>query len=180
MSKVQAVSAMIVLLVAGYIRAGTQTDPRQPQENVSVSRIVHEYGDAWNKHDMNALGQLFLPDADFVNVAGYRWKGREALQKNHAFMHGTIAAEDRSGVTAIPERHGAFRESTWAFTNIDVKLPTTNVAIAHATWRLTGHAASGTTGTTEPRTGIMIFVLIRNGDLWKISAAQNTETTGIK
>jgi ketosteroid isomerase-like protein len=147
---------------------------------VHVPRIVHEYADAWNKHDMNTLGQLFAPDADFVNVAGYRWKGREALQKNHAYIHGTIAAGDRSGVTGLPERHGAFRESTFAFTNIEVKLPTTNVAIAHATWRLTGHAASGTMGTTGPRTGIMTFVLIRDGNLWKISAAQNTDTTGLR
>jgi len=178
-SRVQAIWALIVL-VAGYIDAGAQTYPQQPKEHVPVSRVVQEYADAWNKHDMNTLGQLFAQDADFINVGGYRWKGREALQKNHAYMHGTIAAEDRSDVTALPERHGAFRESTWAFTNIDVKMPTKNVAIAYATWRLTGHAASGptTTGTTGPRTGIMTFVLIRNGDLWKISAAQNTETTG--
>ena len=175
---------MIVLLLASYIEAGAgaQTYPGQPQEHVAVSRIVQEYADAWNKHDMNTLGQLFAPDADFVNVAGYRWKGREALQKNHAYMHGTIAAEDLSGVTAIPGRHGAFRESTFAFPDIDVKLATTNVAIAYATWRLTGHAASGTTatGTTEPRTGIMMFVLVRSGDLWTIAASQNTDTTGIR
>ena len=180
MNKLQAVSAMIVLLVAGCIEAGAQTNPGQPQDHVAVSRTVREYGDAWNKHDMNALGQLFAPDGDFVNVGGYRWTGREAIQKNHAYMHGSIPAGDRSGVTALSERHGAFRESTWAFTNIDVKSPKTNVAIAFATWRLTGHAASGTTGTTAPRTGIMMFVLIRNGDLWKISAGQNTETIGIK
>ena len=173
MSSVQAISGMIVLLVAGCIEAGAQTDPGQPQDQVAVSRIVREYGDAWNKHDMNQLGQLFAPNADFINVAGYRWTGREPIQKNHAYMHGTIPAGDRSGVTALPERHGAFKASTWEFTNIDVKLPTTNVAIAHATWRLTGHAASGTTGTTAPRTGIMTIVLIRSGDLWKISAAQN-------
>jgi ketosteroid isomerase-like protein len=180
MSRVQKISGMIVLLVAGRIEAGAQASPEQPQEHVAVSRIVNEYADAWNKHDMNTLGQLFAPDADFVNVGGYRWKGRDALQKNHAYMHGTIAAGDRSGVTGLPERHGAFRESTLAFTNIDVKMPTPNVAIAHATCRLTGHAASGTTGTTAPRTCIMTLVLIRNGDLWRISAAQNTETTGIR
>lgn len=180
MSRVQAISGMFVLLVAGYIEAGAQALPEQPQDHLAVSRIVNEYGDAWNKRDMNALGELFAPDADFVNVAGQRWKGREALQKNHAYMHGTIGAEDRSGVTGLRERHGAFRESTWEFTNIDVILPTTNVAIAYATWRLTGHTVSGVTGTTDPRTGIMIFVLIRSGDLWKIAASQNTETLGIK
>jgi len=176
----QAIAGMVVLFVAGYIEARAQNLSRTSQEQLAVSRIVQEYSDAWNKHDMNTLGQLFASDADFVNVGGYRWKGREALQKNHAYMHGTIAAGDRSGVTALPERHGAFRESTFAFTNIDVRLPTTNVAIAHATWRLTGHAASGPTasGTTAPRTGIMTLVLIRNGDLWEISAAQNTETAG--
>ena len=114
---------------------------------------------------IDALLVGYSPDADFVNVGGYRWKGRVALQKNHAYMHGTIAADDRSDVTGLRERHGAFRESTWMFTNIDVNFPTPNVAIAHATWRLTGHAVSGVTDTTDPRTGIMIFVLIRNGDL---------------
>jgi ketosteroid isomerase-like protein len=173
---------MIVLSAAGCIEAGAQSDPQQPQENATVSRIVQEYADAWNKHDMNALGQLFAPDADFVNVAGQRWKGREVLQKNHAYMHGTIDAEDRSGVTGLRERHGAFRESKWEFTSIDAKLPTPDVAIAHATWRLTGHGASGVTatGTTAPRIGIMSFVLVRNGESWKISASQNTETIGIK
>lgn len=180
MSRVQAIGGMIVLLAAGFIEAGAQTDPGQPQEHMAVSRIMKEYGDAWNNHDMNALGQLFAPDADFVNVAGFRWKGREALQKNHAYMHGTIAADDRSDVTGLRERHGAFRESTWVFTNIDVKLPAPNAAIAHATWRLTGHAVSGVTGTADPRSGIMIFVLIRNGDLWTITASQNTETLGVR
>jgi ketosteroid isomerase-like protein len=171
---------MSALFVAGHIDAGAQTPPHQPRERMSESRIVQSYADAWNRHDMDALGQLFAADADFVNAAGYRWTGREAIQKNHAYMHGTIAADDRSGVTALLERHGAFRESTFAFTNLDVKSPTPNVAIAYATWRLTGHAASGTAGTTEPRTGIMTFVLSRNGDLWKISAGQNTETARIK
>jgi ketosteroid isomerase-like protein len=171
---------MTVLLVAGYIEAGPQTNPGQPQEHGAVSRVVYEYADAWNKHDMNALGQLFAPDADFVNVAGQRWKGREVLQKNHAYMHGTIAADERSDVTGLRERHGAFSESTFTFTNIDVRLLTTNVAIAHATWRLTGHTASGTTATTQPRTGIMVFVLVRNGDPWKIATSQNTETISVK
>jgi uncharacterized protein (TIGR02246 family) len=180
MSRVQAISGMIVVFVASYIEAGAQNKSRTSQEQLAVSRIVQEYADAWNKHDMNTLGQLFAPDADFVNVGGYRWKGREALQKNHAYVHGTIAAVDKGGVTALPARHGVFRDSTFKFTEIDVKLPTPNVAIAHATWRLTGHAASGptATGTTAPRTGIMTLVLIRNRGLWKISAAQNTETMG--
>jgi ketosteroid isomerase-like protein len=179
MTGVQAVSAMIVLLAVGCIEADAQT-PGGTQERAAVSRIVQEYGDAWNANDMNALGQLFAPDADFVNVAGFRWTRREAIQKNHAYMHGTIGADDLSGVTALPERHGAFRGSTWAFTNIDAKLLATNMAVAFATWRLTGHAASGTTGTTEPRTGIMILVLARDGEAWTISAAQNTETVGIR
>ena len=109
MSSVQTISGMILLLLAGFIEAGAQASPEQSQEHVAVSRIVNEYADAWNKHDMNALGQLFAPDADFVNVGGYRWKHRETLQKNHAYMHGTIAAGDLSGVTALPARHGAFR-----------------------------------------------------------------------
>jgi len=39
---------------------------------------------------MDAFGRLFTPDADFVNVAGSWWKGRVAIQHNHAYSHGTI------------------------------------------------------------------------------------------
>ena len=30
---------------------------------------------AWNAHDMKAFASFFADDADFVNVAGLRWKG---------------------------------------------------------------------------------------------------------
>ena len=43
---------------------------------------------------MTSFGQCFAVDADFVNVTAQWWKGRHALQKNHAYLHGTIDVSD--------------------------------------------------------------------------------------
>jgi uncharacterized protein (TIGR02246 family) len=36
----------------------------------TVTRVVNAFADAWNRHDMEALAQLFATDAEFVNVVG--------------------------------------------------------------------------------------------------------------
>jgi hypothetical protein len=39
-------------------------------EEDSVRKVVADFGDAWNKHDPDAILALFTEDADWVNVAG--------------------------------------------------------------------------------------------------------------
>jgi hypothetical protein len=42
----------------------------------AVRMVVADYGDAWNRHDPNAILALFTDDADWVNVAGSLWHGQ--------------------------------------------------------------------------------------------------------
>ena len=52
----------------------------------AVRKVVNGFQETWNRHDMNALGALFTQDADFVNIFGTHWKGRESIQLNtHSF-----------------------------------------------------------------------------------------------
>ena len=135
----------------------------------AVRKAVKSFAETWDQHDMNALAALFAPDADFVNVTGRWWKGRQEIQTNHAFTHGTIP-QSGPGVDVSARAYGVFKVSTFRFDRIDVRFIRPDVAVAHGTWTMLGDAR-----TNEPRHGTMTFVVTRDCDRWLISAVQNTE-----
>ena len=131
--------------------------------------VVNGLPEAWNRHDMNAYGALFTPDADFVNVAGTHWKGRESIQLNTAFLHGAIPA-DSAGVTLPKSAYGIFKTSTWTIKQVDVRLLRKDVAVAHVQGELQGDAR-----TKDPRHTLLVMVLTKENGSWLIAVAQNTE-----
>ncbi|MGA2418973.1 MAG: SgcJ/EcaC family oxidoreductase [Candidatus Acidiferrum sp.] len=135
-----------------------------------VRKTVGGFAQNWNNHDMDAFGNLFATDADFVNVAGDWWKGRQDIQMEHAYSHGTIPA-DTKGFEALRTYYGIFKSSTLRFTQMEVRFLRRDVAVAHASWELLGD-----TRTPNPRQGIFTFVLARQDGGWFIAAAQNTES----
>ncbi|HET9001598.1 MAG TPA: SgcJ/EcaC family oxidoreductase [bacterium] len=135
----------------------------------AVRRAVNGFAEAWNRHDMDGLGALFTPDADFVNVTGRWWKGRQGIQTSHAFTHATIS-QSSPGVDVPAHAYGIFKVSNFHFDRIDVRLIRPDVAIAHGAWTMVGDSR-----TTESRSGTMTFVVTRDRDRWLIRAAQNTE-----
>jgi len=135
-----------------------------------VRIVVAGFATTWNRHDLDAFGKLFAPDADFVNVAGVLWTGRQSIQAQHAYSHGTIPA-DSPGFSEEDRRYyGIFKSSTLRFDQIDVRFLRKEVAIAHVNWELLDDAR-----TQNPRRGVFIFVLTRQNAAWLITAAQNTE-----
>lgn len=52
----------------------------------SPKSIITGFQQAWNAHDATALAQLFVEDADFVNVTGLWWTNRERIRKAHALV----------------------------------------------------------------------------------------------
>lgn len=135
-----------------------------------IRHTVAMFADAWNRHDMKAFGQLFAPDADFVNVQGVWWKGRAEIELHHAYSHGTISKSEAATLNPQLRHYGMFRHSTMAFQSITVRLIRPDLAIAHVSWRLTGDSR-----TTVARTGMLTFVLAPTNGRWLIVAAQNTE-----
>jgi uncharacterized protein (TIGR02246 family) len=139
-----------------------------PNDENDVRNTVKGFSESWNDHDMEAFGRLFAVDADFVNVAGDRWKGRHDIQMQHAYSHGTIPA-DSQGSEAF-RYYGIFKTSKLRFTEVDVRFLQKDVAVAHAGWELLGDSRS-----PNPRQGVFLFVLVRQDGHWLITAAQNTE-----
>jgi ketosteroid isomerase-like protein len=141
----------------------------EPNDARDVRQMVSGFAENWNRHDMEAFGRLFAPDADFVNVTGIHMKGRDEIQSHHAWSHGAIPESTQVPQT-LPQNYGIFKNSTMKFDTIDVRFLQKDVALAYVNWQLSGDAR-----TSTPRRGVFLFVLTRQGGPWLISAAQNTE-----
>jgi uncharacterized protein (TIGR02246 family) len=132
---------------------------RQIHDEARVNAVVHEFEDAWNRHDMDALALLFAPDADFVNVIGMRWVGRDVIRQNHAASHATI-----------------FKSSTLKIGDTTIRFLRPDVATARSVWTLSG--ITSRSGQSAPtRTGILTHVLTRIDGQWLIELTQNTDIT---
>jgi uncharacterized protein (TIGR02246 family) len=148
--------------------------PAAQNDAEDVRNVVAGFATTWNRHDLDAFGKLFAPDADFVNVAGVSWTGRQSIQAQHAYTHGVIPA-DSPGFSEEDRRYyGIFKNSTLKFAQVDVRLLRKEVAIAHVNWELLADAR-----TQNPRHGVFMFVLTRQNAGWLIAAAQNTEINRI-
>ncbi len=151
-----------IILGAGIVHAASSDEE-------AVRKVVNGFAEAWNRHDTNARGALFTPDADFVNVTGTHWKGRESIQLNTAFLHGAIPA-DSAGVTLPKSAYGIFKTSNLTYKQIDVRFLRKDVAVAHVQNELQGDAR-----TKEPRHSLLVYILTKENGRWLIAVAQNTE-----
>jgi uncharacterized protein (TIGR02246 family) len=113
--------------------------------------------EAWNRHDMVALAQLFAADARFVNVVGMFWRSRTEIEAAHVATHKTIFANSRLTILAV-----------------EAQSLVTNCVAIHMRWRLEGQL--GMEGEQDvPRHGILLFILRAIDDNWEIIVAQNTD-----
>jgi len=144
--------------------------PKKPTtDEEAVRKVINEFAEAWNRHDTNARGVLFTPDADFVNIYGAHWKGRESIQLNHAFLHGTIPA-DSAGVTLPKSAYGIYKTSNVTHKQIDVRFLREDVAVVHALHELQGDAR-----TKDTRQTLLVYILTKENGRWLVAVAQNTE-----
>jgi uncharacterized protein (TIGR02246 family) len=45
--------------------------------------VIKALSDSWNSHDMANYAAQFTEDADFVNVVGMHWRGRQQIETMH-------------------------------------------------------------------------------------------------
>lgn len=122
-----------------------------------VTSIVKAFAESWNKHDMNEFAALFAPDAEFVNVVGLWWKGRAEIKAAHEFTHQTL-----------------FKNSLLTVTDVSVRFPAPQIAIARSPWKLEGHVTPDGAPLPE-RNGVLLNVLRQEGGRWFIIDSQNTD-----
>jgi len=127
----------------------------QSADEAAIRALEARQPEAWNHHDAKAYASLFTDVGDCVNIVGWWWKGRAEIEKKltDAYVY-------------------VFKESTLTITNVDIRLLTSDVAVAHVRWTLTG--ARTPSGLPVPQQGIQTHVLQKQNGQWLIAAFQNT------
>jgi uncharacterized protein (TIGR02246 family) len=116
------------------------------------------FQNAWNAHDMAALGGLFTRDATFVNRFGRLVRGVDEIVAMHAPIHKTV-----------------YRDSTLENEVIYVAYVVENVAVVHFWSRL----SAGTAHPSGPHQvdTMILAVLTRLEEKWLICALENVTLT---
>ena len=125
------------------------------EETAAIRQVEMKQQEAWNRHDAKAYANLFTQDGDCVNVVGWWWKGRAEIEKKLTAAYAFV-----------------FRESVLTITDVDVKFPVPEMAIAHVRWTMIGARTPG--ALPKPQEGIQTQLLQRQKDKWLIVAFQNT------
>ena len=123
-----------------------------------IDAVVSAVVDAWNRHDMKAYSALFTEDADFVNVVGMHFRGRPQIEAVHIDVHRNI-----------------FKNSNLHDVSTKETLENEETALTQTAWEMTGAEGLPGWNVSELRKGMMSLLLVRSGDRWLITAAQNTE-----
>ena len=126
-------------------------------EETKVLRVIESFAECWNRHDMKAFSELFATDAEFVNVVGLWWKGREEIKAAHEFTHQTL-----------------FKNSRLTIAEVFTRFPLPKIAITRCRWNLEGHVTPDGAPLPE-RNGILLNVLLQDKNTWLIIDSQNTD-----
>lgn len=119
--------------------------------------IPRLFAEAWHARDARALADLFVEDADFVNVVGLWWHNRADIQRAHHY-----------GLTTF------FRNSRIDARRVKVRQLGDSFATVHTRWKLTGQIDKQGAELGE-RFAVMLFVAERRADGWRVVAAHNTD-----
>jgi uncharacterized protein (TIGR02246 family) len=75
-----------------------------PGDRAALERIVGRLEAAWNAMDAAAFAAPFAGDADFVNIRGEHFRGRNAIATGHAAIFRTIYAGSTNHYTVEAAR----------------------------------------------------------------------------
>ena len=105
-------------------------------EDAAIREVQARQAAAWNAHDAVAYAKVFSEDGEVVNVLGWWWQGRAAIQSKLADAFAWV-----------------FRDRTLAITEVHTRFIDPSTAIAHVRWTLDG-AKVPPGAAAPPREGI--------------------------
>jgi uncharacterized protein (TIGR02246 family) len=147
----------VALIRSAVSPAGEAQPIGSSKDEEGIRKVLADFVDAWNKHDVKAFSMVFADDADFTNVRGKSAHGRLAIEKHHA-----------------PSFATKWKESNQKITETKIRLIKPDVAAVDARWELTG--AKDERGQERPmRKGLLNFVMIKERGAWLITVMHNTE-----
>ncbi len=149
---------LLSLVLPVGIAAAAEPGQRPEQAlQAAAEELAEQFRIDWNSHDMDAMGQLFTKDADFVNVLGMHLKGRAQIVARHKEIHVM-----------------QFKDSVWVTHSVASQLLSPEFGLVHVNWGMSGDRDPDG-APRKPRDGIFSWLLLRQRDgTWLIRSAHNT------
>ena len=142
----------ILLVLSGATLARAQTK----SDEDAVRALPRAFCEAWAKHDGHQLAAIMAEDVDFVTVGGAWFHGRADFEKYHTRL---LA--------------GRFRDSTNTPLETIVRFLAPDEAVVHWSWTIEGDK-NPDGSPREKRFGIMTMLAKKQGGVWRVIVAQNT------
>ncbi len=88
-----------VLMATGVAMSASAADLNDGPEAPARAMMA-----AWNAHDMKAMSEVFTLDAEWINVVGMRWVGRDQIMFAHTAFHNTMFKTNQQAVLSLTTR----------------------------------------------------------------------------
>jgi uncharacterized protein (TIGR02246 family) len=150
---------LLALAFAGSFESEALAQTAASPES-QIQHLLTQQEVAWNIGDSHSFGSAFTEDADFINILGQVFHGREAITQIHAIIFS-----------------GQFKGSHTTVTMRQFRQLTPDVVLVEALYELTGFQ-SLPPGIAATEAGVlktrMKYVFMKHDEIWQIVAAQNT------
>lgn len=127
-----------------------------PSDYEKINQIIENTATAWNENDGHGFADDYSQDADFVNIFGMTFKGKEVIENRHVKILETF-----------------LKGSIYKVTNIQLREVKPDVVIGHVYWQVT-NIQTPNDSHNESMKGVFTHVFVKNLDKWEITASQNT------
>jgi uncharacterized protein (TIGR02246 family) len=152
MKKVAVGLAILVVTITNPAMANTANDEQ------AVRKALASFDQAFNRHDADAVAALFTDDAEFINVAGMRWRGKAEIRRGTAFVLANI-----------------FQNTTIQTDSVSVRFPTRDTAIAVIAQHTVGSFVLPDGTRIASTNNRLTYFLVNAAGRWLITGGQNTE-----
>lgn len=122
-------------------------------EKDKILNVIAESTTAWNGRNLEKFSKFYTKNANFVNIFGERFIGRDQIKERHVKLH-----ENPTAKLIIPQ------------SDIDLSVIVPGVASAVMSWEI--HYDSSAIGAIY---GNWTWILVQFGDDWRIVSAHNTK-----
>ena len=136
---------------------GTQSDRKAPAENkVEIEEVIQRFEDVWNSHRIAELGKLLTEDAEWINVVGMWWRGKENVVKAVEILHA-----------------GMFREVNTRLANREIREIAPGVVIVTVTQTMDEYETPDGRRMSGVVDRLTLVVVKKDGE-WRITNGHNT------
>ena len=147
-------AAVLVVPALARAQSNVASIEYDRKEEKKIRELYNKFEDAWNKHDVNVMADMWALDGDNREPDGHLAKGREEVRALFRAQHDTV-----------------FKNTVLDLSIEDVWFITSEVALIDGSYNLAGVVLPD--GTEIPaRKGHLTAVLMKEANTWSIAASR--------